>query len=97
MTGVQTCALPILSFINAASDSDIRWFSPPPILTANFSNSRRSGVVLRVSRIFVLVPFTSDTQRFVRVAIPLNLPRRFKAVRSIKSIFLVFPFARIKI
>src|SRR5437763_3263481 len=34
-----------------ASDSDIRWFSPPPQRTAYFCSARSPGRVLRVSRI----------------------------------------------
>src|SRR5659263_454784 len=40
-----------LSLTSAASDSDIRWLTPPPQRTAYFSRARRPGVVLRVSRI----------------------------------------------
>ena len=39
-----------LSLTSAASDSDIRWLTPPPQRTAYFSSARRPGVVLRVSR-----------------------------------------------
>ena len=39
-----------LSLTSAASDSDMRWLTPPPQRTANFSRARSPGVVLRVSR-----------------------------------------------
>ena len=55
---------------------------PPPTRTAYFSRTRSPGVVLRVSRIFVFVPDTSSTQRFVEVAIPLIREMRLSAVRS---------------
>ena len=55
-----------LSLISAASDSDIRWLTPPPHRTAYFSSARRPGVVLRVSRIAAPVPSTASTQRRVK-------------------------------
>ena len=45
-----------LSLTSAASDSDIRWLTPPPQRTAYFSSARRPGVVLRVSRTAAPVP-----------------------------------------
>ena len=54
-----------LSLTSAASDSDIRWLTPPPQRTAYFSSARRPGVVLRVSRTAAPVPSTASTQRRV--------------------------------
>ena len=45
-----------LSLTIAASDSDIRWLTPPPHRTAYFSSARSPGVVLRVSRTAAPVP-----------------------------------------
>ena len=39
-----------MSFSSTDSDSDERWFVPPPARTAAFSRDRSPGVVLRVSR-----------------------------------------------
>ena len=36
--------------MSTMSDSDPRWFAPPPARTAAFSSARRPGSVLRVSR-----------------------------------------------
>ena len=49
-----------------------RWFVPPPIRTAYFSNIRNPGVVFRVSRIFAVVPTSCSTKPCVWVAIPLR-------------------------
>ena len=49
-----------LSLTSAASDSDMRWLTPPPQRTACFSSARRPGVVLRVSRMRAPVPATAS-------------------------------------
>ncbi len=71
-----------LSLIRAASDSDIRWLTPPPQRTAYFSSARRPGVVLRVSLIARRVPATASAHCRVRVATPDRWHSRFSAVRS---------------
>ncbi len=60
----------------------MRWLHPPPASTAAFSNARRPGVVLRVSRILAPVPSTALTNRRVRVATPDSRWRKFSATRS---------------
>ena len=74
-----------LSLTRAASDSDIRWLTPPPHRTAYFSSARSPGIVLRVSRTCAPVPSIASTQRRVRVATPDRWPSRFRAVRSAVS------------
>ncbi|COX35211.1 Uncharacterised protein [Mycobacterium tuberculosis] len=59
-----------LSLISAASPNPSRWLTPPPVRTAYFCSARRPGSVLRVSRIFALVPRTASTHAAVAVAIP---------------------------
>ena len=49
----------------------MRWFIPPPILTASFSSIRIPGVVLRVSSTFAFKPFSSAAYLAVIVAMPL--------------------------
>ena len=71
-----------LSLTIAASDSDMRWLTPPPQRTAYFSSARRPGVVLRVSRTAAPVPSTASAQRRVSVAMPDSRHSRFSAVRS---------------
>ena len=74
-----------LSLINAASDSDIRWLTPPPQRTAYFSSARSPGSVLRVSRIAAPEPRMVSVQIRVRVATPDRWVSRFSAVRSAVS------------
>src|SRR3954463_15791393 len=62
-----------------------RWFWPPPQATAYFSKRRQPGVVLRVSRIFALVPLIASTKRDVRVATPERRWTKFRATRSAVS------------
>ena len=64
------------------SNKPMRWFFPPPQATAYFSNRRQPGVVLRVSRIFALVPRTASTNCAVKVATPESRWTKFSATRS---------------
>ena len=75
-------AITWLSLTRAASDSDMRWLTPPPHRTAYFSSARSPGVVLRVSRITAPVPATASTQRRVSVAMPDRWDSRLSVVRS---------------
>ena len=74
-----------LSLISAASDSDIRWLTPPPQRTAYFSRARSPGRVLRVSRMLAPEPRMVSVQIRVRVATPDRWVSRFSAVRSAVS------------
>ena len=74
-----------LSLISAASDSDIRWLTPPPQRTAYFSSARSPGRVLRVSRMLAPEPRMVSVQIRVRVATPDRWVSRFSAVRSAVS------------
>ena len=74
-----------LSFTSTISDSDPRWFTPPPARTAAFSSARRPGSVLRVSQTRARLPGASaaaSTKRRVNVAIPERWQRKFSEVRS---------------
>ncbi|CAM5713868.1 hypothetical protein SBADM41S_03980 [Streptomyces badius] len=66
----------------AASESDIRWLSPPPQRTAYFSRARRPAVVLRVSRTLALEPSSTSAQARVAVAMPERRQSRLSALRS---------------
>ena len=70
-----------LSFTSTSSDSDPRWFTPPPARTAAFSSERRPGSVLRVSSTRTRSPAAS-TNRWVAVATPDRWHRKLSAVRS---------------
>ena len=67
---------------SAASDSDIRWLTPPPQRTAYFSRARSPGVVLRVSRTLAFVPSSASAQARVAVAMPERRHRMLSALRS---------------
>ena len=89
-TALKACATPPaattwLSLTRAASESDMRWLTPPPQRTANFSRERRPGVVLRVSRTWALVPSRASAHARVAVAMPDRRHRRFSALRSAVS------------
>ena len=71
-----------LSLISTPSPRFSRWFLPPPAATAYLSSARSPGAVLRVSRIWALVPLTASTYFDVNVAIPLMRCRKLSAVRS---------------
>ena len=71
-----------LSLTRIAESRPERWGVPPPTDTARFSSRRRSGVVLRVSRIFAFVPATASTNPRVMVAMPDMRCRKFRATRS---------------
>lgn len=75
-------AMTWLSLTSAASDSDIRWLTPPPQRTAYFSMARRPGVVLRVSRTLAPVPSSTSAQARVAVAMPESRHSRLSAPRS---------------
>src|ERR1017187_204287 len=68
--------------MSAASDSDIRWLTPPPHLTAYFSRALSPGRVLRVSLMRALVPDTASTHFLVKGAMPDRWVIKFSAVRS---------------
>ena len=78
-------AITWLSLTSAASDSDIRWLTPPPQRTAYFSRARRPGVVLRVSRTLAFVPSRTSAQARVAVAMPDRRHSRLSALRSAVS------------
>jgi len=59
-----------LSLTRMPASRPPRWGTPPPASTACFSRNRRSGVVLRVSRMRAPVPATASTNRRVSVATP---------------------------
>ncbi len=91
-TAQKACATPPaaatwLSLTRAASDSDMRWLTPPPHRTAYFSSARSPGVVLRVSRTRVPVPARAraSAQRRVSVATPDRWQSRLSIVRSAVS------------
>lgn len=71
-----------LSFTRAASESDMRWLTPPPQRTAYFSRARRPAVVLRVSRTLAFVPSRASAHARVAVAMPERRHRRLSALRS---------------
>lgn len=75
-------AMTWLSLTSAASDSDMRWLTPPPQRTAYFSRARRPGVVLRVSLTLALVPSRTSAQARVAVAMPESRQSRLSAPRS---------------
>ncbi|CAM5688200.1 hypothetical protein STENM223S_07656 [Streptomyces tendae] len=86
-TALKACATPPaattwLSLTSAASERDMRRSTPPPQRTANFSRLRSPGVVLRVSRTFVLVPSSASAHARVAVAMPESRHSRFRALRS---------------
>src|SRR6202171_1572759 len=68
--------------------------TPPPTSTAYFSRKRNPGVVRRVSRIRVLVPFTALANLAVWLAIPDRCWRKFKAVRSARRTLTAGPETR---
>src|SRR6266850_6727052 len=65
-----------------ASHKPSRWFVPPPTATAYFSRARSPGVVLRVSVMAAPREAAALTKASVIVAMPLNRPRKLRAVRS---------------
>ncbi len=69
----------------------MRWFTPPPCLTAYFSSSRSPGVVFLVSTIPTPRSLTLATILAVIVAIPLILCKKFKATLSPHKIGLAGP------
>ncbi|CAM5376258.1 hypothetical protein STENM327S_05074 [Streptomyces tendae] len=71
-----------LSLTRAASERDMRWLTPPPQRTANFSRLRSPGVVLRVSRTLAFVPSRASAHARVADAMPDMRHRRFSALRS---------------
>ena len=74
-----------LSLTSTISESEPRWFTPPPARTAAFSSARSPGRVLRVSQIRARLPGASapaSTKRRVKVATPERWHRKFSAVRS---------------
>ena len=73
-----------LSLTRMPSESEPRWFTPPPARTAAFSRARRPGVVLRVSRMRAW-PAAARTKRRVMLATPERWHRKFRAVRSAES------------
>ena len=80
-----------LSFIRTLSYIPMRWFDPPPQRTAYFSNTRRPGVVLRVSRIIVPRRLTASTNLRVSVAVAHILCMKLRAVRSAARMLLALP------
>ena len=70
----------------------MRWFSPPPSLTAIFSNALNPGVVFLVSRIFTPFPFNFSTYFATCVEIPDSLWRKFSAILSAFKILTVEPW-----
>src|SRR3954452_1321231 len=70
-----------LSFTRTNSDSEPRWFTPPPARTAAFSTARRPGSVLRVSQTRAVGPAAS-TKRRVSEATPERWHRKLSALRS---------------
>ncbi len=70
-----------LSFTSTKSDSEPRWFTPPPARTAAFSSARSPGSVLRVSQTRA-GRRRPRTKRRVAVATPERWQRKLSAVRS---------------
>ena len=70
-----------LSFTSTNSESEPRWFTPPPARTAAFSTARSPGSVLRVSQIRATGPAAS-TNRRVSEATPDRWHRKLSALRS---------------
>ncbi|CAM5477530.1 hypothetical protein SCYAM73S_05469 [Streptomyces cyaneofuscatus] len=68
-------AMTWLSLTRAASESDIRWLTPPPHRTAYFSSARSPAVVLRVSRTWALEP-SSVSIAIVHETLSQNLDER---------------------
>src|SRR2546430_14827835 len=74
-----------LSFQSTAAESERRFSTPPPTVTAYVSSARRPGVVLRVWVTRAPVPLTASTARRVTVATPDNRCRELRATRSPES------------
>ena len=55
---------------------------PPPQLTAYFCARRKPGIVLRVSKMFTLLPDSNSISSAVLVAVPEKVWIKFRAVRS---------------
>src|SRR5581483_5624316 len=72
----------------------MRWLVAPPMRVAYFSSTRSPGVVLRVSRISVLVPSTALTYFAVNEAMPLRCCRKLRATRSALSMARAGPKSR---
>ncbi len=77
------------SLIIIASERPYLWLSPPPYLTAFFSNSLNPGVVFLVQA--TLTPLARFTHLAVNVAIPLILHRKLRDNLSACSISLTGP------
>ena len=63
----------------------MRWFTPPPTVTAYFWAKRKPGMVLRVSTMAARVPLTASTKVAVLLATAESNCRKLSTVRSAVS------------
>src|SRR2546426_11506266 len=94
MFGTPSLSARCDSVTTSRSDSPLWRLTPPPTSTAYFSRKRSPGVVRRVSRIRVLVPFTALANLAVWVAIRDRCWRKFRAVRSARRTLTAGPETR---